>query len=107
MGEDVEQQDQHQHHQHKSAAVRLQVVEGGVAVAHGKNSFATVAQCTAQQDGEDESARRDLENSFGQDEGLEWKRRREQGGKERAEESVVIDPLLDFFRFAASVFVKE
>ena len=107
VGEDVEQQDKHQHGQHEGAAVRFQKVERGVAVAHCENSFAAVAQGAAQQNGKDESAGRDLENSFGQDEGLEWKWRREQGGQKRAEESVVIDPLFDFFRFAVGVLVEE
>ena len=107
VGENVEHQDQHQHGQHEGATVGFQVDEGGVAVAHGENSLAAVAQGAAQKNSEDESARRDLENSFGQDEGLERKRRGEEGGKKRAEETVVIHPLLDFFCFAASVLVKE
>jgi hypothetical protein len=107
VGENVEHQDQHQHGQHEGATVGFQVDEGGVAVAHGENSLAAVAQSAAQENGEDESARGDLENSFGQDEGLERKRRGEERGKKRAEEAVVIHPLFDFFRFAACVLVKE
>src|SRR5271156_1711693 len=87
--------------------MRFQVAEGGVTVADCENSFDAVAQAASQEDCEDERFRRDLENSFGQDEGLERKWRREHGRDESAEEAIVIHPFFYFLCFAARMFVKK